>query len=259
MENSSVRKKIASKNPWYTDQQIPNIENPIQTRTIHRRWSFFNWGLECLFKMDNNNSIKILDAGCGDGINQVFLTTLKNATIYACDYNPLRIERAKKAFPKTTFYEHDLTKAIDWGLTFDFILCSQVLEHIKQDELVLKNIRKVLNPNGILILGVPNEGCLFGQLRNKVFEPSISKTTDHINFYTMALCRQKIKSAGFSIIKVFYENFFFPTQRILSLFTSNVLGFNFVNVLNRIIPSQTGGFYFILQSASDQQMPVEQL
>ena len=38
---------------------------------------------------------------------------------------------------------------------FDVILCSHVIEHIKEDVSALKEIKRILNPNGLLIIAVP--------------------------------------------------------------------------------------------------------
>lgn len=192
--------------------------------------------------------MKILDAGCGDGVNLKVLTKIPHAEIYGIDYNPLRVERVRKTFPQARIIQADLTK-LDMTDGFDVILCSQVLEHIKEDEKVLRGLWNILGDDGILILGVPNEGCFLAQLRNNVIQSSIRKTTDHINFYREEVIRRKIKNEGFYVKDVMYENFFFPHSLISLFFASSTVGFKIMNFFGSILKSQVGGYYFLLEKA----------
>lgn len=60
------------------------------------------------------------------------------------------------------YYEMDLnefiTHAIGLGFKFDVIIMSSIIEHLTHVEKVncLKRIKKLLNPNGVFILGYPN-------------------------------------------------------------------------------------------------------
>lgn len=54
------------------------------------------------------------------------------------------------------------------NLKFDSIVCLNVLEHIKEDELALKNIYKLLKPEGNLILLVPSNQFLYGAIDQSI-------------------------------------------------------------------------------------------
>ena len=47
---------------------------------------------------------------------------------------------------------------------FDVIFFNHVLEHIPDDVAALREVRRILKPGGLLVLGVPNEGAAFWQL-----------------------------------------------------------------------------------------------
>ena len=49
----------------------------------------------------------------------------------------------------------DIQKLPFVDATYDFVFASHVLEHIKDDEKALFEIRRILKPNGIAVLPVP--------------------------------------------------------------------------------------------------------
>lgn len=58
-------------------------------------------------------------------------------------------------FMENVDYKADLTKLPFEDGKYDFVFASHVLEHIKNDNIALSEIRRVLKPNGIAILPVP--------------------------------------------------------------------------------------------------------
>jgi len=73
--------------------------------------------------------------------------------------------------------------------TFDFINMFSVLEYIEQDELVLKEIHRVLKPSGRLLLISQNKRATEANIRS---DPSKAKLHKHI--YTLANIHRKLKS-----------------------------------------------------------------
>ena len=124
-DNKKVETELNKANPWYTDEQLLNIGSPIQKRTIKQRWDFFNKIIQGYKQKHPHKILKILDAGCGDGINLSFLSQISKAQIFACDYNPLRVKRAKTAFPKIKDSQQDLTKPKLDQKDFDVITSGQ--------------------------------------------------------------------------------------------------------------------------------------
>jgi len=173
-------------------------------------------------------------------VNLKLLAGIPGVKVHGIDYNPVRLERVKKEFPGVEIAQADLV-CFKTDKKFDIVLCSQVLEHIGDDVKALENMRGLLSDPGILILGVPNEGCFLARLRNNVFEPAIKKTTDHVNFYTERSIRQKIESAGFAIIEKMHEGFFFPCQKLSSFLASSDPGFALLNLLGSLFKGQAGG------------------
>lgn len=229
------------KNHWYVDSQLEAAGSPAQKRIIQQRRSFV---LGTIDKLQIISPV-ILDAGCGDGLMLQALQKLSGAEIWGIDYNPLRLEQAMKLVPQVNFKEGSLENIDFSDQHFDVIVLNQVLEHIQADEEVLKEIHRVLKDEGVLILGVPNEGCFLARLRNSYFQPEIKKTTDHVHFYTVDYLLSILQKNNFSIKTIWQQSFFIPYTRLSNILAANALGFRFLNFLAKILPSQCASIYLV--------------
>jgi SAM-dependent methyltransferase len=113
---------------------------------------------------------KILDAGCGDGR---FCYSLKGKclNVTGIDYSAQAIRFAKAFNPKYDFYTADLCK-FSLPKKFDYIVSIETLEHIELDKvgLFLKNIHKMLDKKGKLILTVPSKNVKVGSKHYQHFD-----------------------------------------------------------------------------------------
>lgn len=77
--------------------------------------------------------------------------------VVGIDYNKEAINIAKNVIQEA--YVLDLeTEEVFFCKTdkFDVVVCNQVLEHLRNPDDVLTKIKKILHPNGYLIVGLPN-------------------------------------------------------------------------------------------------------
>jgi 2-polyprenyl-3-methyl-5-hydroxy-6-metoxy-1,4-benzoquinol methylase len=98
---------------------------------------------------------KILDAGCGPGFftNFIYQKT-KKSQITGSDFSSVAISIAKKNYPDINFSESNLE---DTSIEkYDLIFCLSVLEHLEYPEITLNQLIKQLNPNGKLIITIPD-------------------------------------------------------------------------------------------------------
>lgn len=120
-------------------------------------------------KMLNKYKFKfnsVLDAGCGHGYYSFYLARkYPNVIIDACDLDGDIINENKyiQNQSKTTninFFQLDLGKMFELNLTlseYDFIFSIDVLEHIENDEKVIKNICNTLKRGGYLLIHTPQK------------------------------------------------------------------------------------------------------
>jgi 2-polyprenyl-3-methyl-5-hydroxy-6-metoxy-1,4-benzoquinol methylase len=100
---------------------------------------------------------KVLDAGCGSGYGANILS--KDArSIMGIDISKNAIEYSKIKYDRTNtiFMVKDMSEEGDIKERFDVIISFDVLEHIKEPHKYLQELTKLLNEDGMLIVGTPN-------------------------------------------------------------------------------------------------------
>jgi len=124
---------------------------------------------------------RTLDAGCG---SSVILQSLNNAVGLDVQQNKLRYMR-RYAVP---LVRASVTALPFRDASFDCVVSSQVIEHMPADPAIFTELRRVLRPGGLLILGTPD----YATIGWRVIEPLYgffapgSYKEEHITHYTMA-------------------------------------------------------------------------
>ena len=137
---------------------------------------------------------KVLDVGCAYGFMlQKFPDTFVKFGIDISDY---AISQAKKRLPnailKVGNVEDELPFQEDF---FDIVICNDVIEHLENPSIVLKQIQRVLKTNGILYINTPN----FNWIRKKVFAYA-DKKEHHISLFPYKALFDLLRKASFDII-----------------------------------------------------------
>jgi 2-polyprenyl-3-methyl-5-hydroxy-6-metoxy-1,4-benzoquinol methylase len=222
-------------------------------RVIENRWRIYTSMIQAwLGARGDAPTLTVLDAGCGDGLNLVGLQQISASQgwamrVRAVDYNPLRLERARSYAQNIPLQRASLYALPYRAGIFDVVLCSHVLEHVPDLDGALSELGRVLKPGGLLIVAVPNEGCAMGRLRNRVLQRQISRTTDHVHFFTEATLRERVGAAGFRVRSVERETFFFPLTYMNVLCAELSAGHWLMARLRSWFPSQAGGLITALQ------------
>ena len=99
----------------------------------------------------------VLDVGCGNGIISLQLGK-EGYAVHGIDMSDKSIENAKQKNPFTnvTFSVMDAETMRASGQRYDAIVCSEVLEHLNQPSNLVHQLADILQPNGILLVTVPN-------------------------------------------------------------------------------------------------------
>lgn len=139
---------------------------------------------------------RVLDVGCASGyLGEEFARR---------GYDVTGIDRpgpAPTGFPR-----------IDWDLDqglppltgrFDYVLCADVLEHVREPEKLLAAIARVMEPGGRLVLSLPNSGHLYFRLnillgRFPRDDRGLFDRT-HLHFYMWSGWVDLLHAAGFTL------------------------------------------------------------
>ena len=113
----------------------------------------------------------LLEVGCGEGrgIDRV-ISKVKSYS--AIDKIKEAIDLLKRRYPASNFVAGNLPPLPYPDGSFDSVITFQVIEHIKDDTLFLKEIYRVLKPGGIALVTTPNRPM------------SLSRNPWHIREYT---------------------------------------------------------------------------
>ena len=117
-----------------------------------------------LKKLELEPNSKFLDLGCGEGRHCFGAYMSENIDVFGFDMSLSDVSTAKKNFDQ--FNENTSSKSCNFGVadakklpfkdnTFDFIVCSEVLEHIIDYQSALSEINRILKPQGKLAVSVP--------------------------------------------------------------------------------------------------------
>ncbi len=100
---------------------------------------------------------KILDNGCGAAVISKSLAS-KGYSVTGFDVSSSLLEKIKPV-PNLTLVHGDSSRLPFYNDEFDCVVCSEVLEHIKDNRPSIKEMSRVLKRSGTAIITVPNMFC----------------------------------------------------------------------------------------------------
>jgi len=149
---------------------------------------------------------KILEIGCGEGDRTKLFYTVSNQVI-GVDIVDDKVKKEHK-----NHFQFLLADARNLPFSdgcFDAVISFDVIEHIKDEKIVLNEIFRVCKKKGYLLLGTPNRlrlsNRLFGLIGKRVTYPYfLAPDVIHLREYTMAELINLVKNGGFKILKDIY-------------------------------------------------------
>lgn len=100
---------------------------------------------------------KILDVGCGNGNISIYLGN-QGYQVLGIDISEKTILKARSlnTLDNVTFKVSSAEELGKRNELFDAIVCSEVLEHLKDPDIILSHVGRLLKDDGILLVTVPN-------------------------------------------------------------------------------------------------------
>lgn len=146
---------------------------------------------------------KILDFGCGEGFFTELVFGKKRINVGLDLFNNKRVEEAKKEniYKKISLYNGNIIPYPDNN--FNIVISNCVLEHIPNIDQALKEILRVLKPNGFFLTSTMTsqwENNLFGsKIFGKKYINIMRKTQVHFNLFSNKKWQTYFKKACFKI------------------------------------------------------------
>ena len=139
------------------------------------------------------NVKNFLEIGCGTGF---VLSGVRRAfphiAFYGGDVYPEGLAYAKKRLKDAQFFQMD-SRDLPFRNKFDVIGGFDVIEHITEDEQVLKEMHKATREGGGIILSVPQHGFLWSRY---------DEHACHVRRYEAGELKAKVEKSGFKVISV---------------------------------------------------------
>ncbi|MFA4824287.1 MAG: class I SAM-dependent methyltransferase [Methanoregula sp.] len=158
---------------------------------------------------------RILEVGCGNGYVSRYLKKI-GYSIECADlfFDALRFCKERDA--GDLYYQYNLSDRL-FIEEFDGICAFDVLEHIEDDETILKNVHDALIPGGTLFITVPADKRLWS---------AMDIYAEHKRRYSLQELRAKVEGNGFTVIKMsYFMTLLYPfilLSRKFSLRTGNI-------------------------------------
>jgi 2-polyprenyl-3-methyl-5-hydroxy-6-metoxy-1,4-benzoquinol methylase len=162
-----------------------------------------------------------IDLGCGSGIFSFYLA--EHVTrVTALDGAPDMVtycesQRQERGLSNVTFFQAELPGVDEKRLgTADLLISSSVVEYVEDLDATLALIARVLRPNGIAILSMPNRMSIsrnYQRLRYRLTgEPEIYRYIRH--FSSPGLLRRQLHPFGFRLLE---SHYYTHTTRVAQL------------------------------------------
>lgn len=178
----------------YFDQNYTSHDGFMILQAMRRARKFNRW---LMSQFDEYLGDEVLEAGCGIGNLTELLLNKKR--VVSLDFEHFYVDRLKQAYghllnfdiAQADLRELEEIESASGGRPFDSVLCINVLEHIEQDDTVLRNFFESLKPDGHAVILVPHNPRLYTE---------VDRVLGHFRRYTRKNLSKKMEDAGFEIV-----------------------------------------------------------
>lgn len=104
---------------------------------------------------------RVLDIACGEGYGSEILKKSSAAEIIGADIDDNVIQRAQIKYPEVTFVTANATHTGFPDEYFDTVVSFQTWHHLSEYDKFIPEMARILKPQGIFIVSVPNEKVIY--------------------------------------------------------------------------------------------------
>jgi len=144
-------------------------------------------------------AVDALDLGCGDARLSGFIRAER---LTLADVSPVALDRARERVPGASTIELEPDAPLPLrDNEMDLVVCAETVEHVRDVQLLLSEVRRVLRPGGRLALTTPAHGRATGaEVLMKGFERRFDPLSPHLRFFTRRSLGRVLDQLGFDVV-----------------------------------------------------------
>ncbi len=146
---------------------------------------------------------KILEAGCGAGYGiEIISKAYSPKEYYAFDLNEDMVKKSHRRIKKNNLpakvFQGNITKLPFISNRFDVVLIFTVLHHVPKWQKAIREVHRILKPNGIVLINEINQRSLDRFERYaKIYHPQTAR-------FSWRIFKRELLETGFSIQNEYY-------------------------------------------------------
>jgi 2-polyprenyl-3-methyl-5-hydroxy-6-metoxy-1,4-benzoquinol methylase len=156
--------------------------------------------------------IRVLDAGCGTGRHLCEAFRSPGVDVVGIDMNLADLAKTRDILIRLKREDNgswitamaDVTTLPFKDESFDVIICSEVLEHVPENVLAIKELIRVLKPGKDIVVSVPS--CMPERICWAISESYFQEPGGHIRIYKKKELKNLLENAGAKCWKIRYKH-----------------------------------------------------
>ncbi len=156
----------------------------------------------------------IVDAGCGSAeLIRKMMKSFEDANFAGFDVSEKIIGLNKEKYPDVYFFTSNLNENVSSEKKFDMVVCTEVIEHLRNWEKAIKNLAGLVKENGYIIITTQA-----GKMHKH------HKALSHLKHFKKEEIEEELKKSGLKIVKSSYSGWPFMNLKniLLSIFFKDI-------------------------------------
>lgn len=179
---------------FYEKYHSDEIINPVADFMQKERYNYLRYLMK-------NARGKVLIIGCGSQDDMSIIPD--GCEGIGIDISAEAVKKSKERYPRFSYFVADATNLPFSDSSFDCVVCSEVIEHIPEDERALSEVKRILKNNGIFIITTPNWISWYGLFRKiaeKLFKKPFTAGDQPVDNWSIpSRLKKKLARYGFEI------------------------------------------------------------